>query len=208
MRTSLCLLLAATTTLALSACSQEDMQKLDEAEQEQAEVAARQAAEAAMQPAEGTPPAPVCDASPVQGLVGQPADEATVEQAREDAHAERVPGGHPGVRRGTPERGSGRVQHHRRPALRLSALANGSGNAGHRAGVFRMDGGRGCSCTSAPAATRWMHSPERVRWRRLNTRADAPAGPALTRRLHGKTRGVGVFRRMAGAACGTATTVF
>jgi len=27
---------------------------------------------------------------PVQGLVGQPADEATVEQAREDAHAERV----------------------------------------------------------------------------------------------------------------------
>ncbi len=90
MRTSLCLLLAATTTLALSACSQEDMQKLDEAEQEQAEVAARQAAEAAMQPAEGTPPAPVCDASPVQGLVGQPADEATVEQAREDAHAERV----------------------------------------------------------------------------------------------------------------------
>ena len=48
----------------------------------------------AIAPADGTaavpPPAPTCDASQVQGLVGKAADEATVEQARIDAGATRA----------------------------------------------------------------------------------------------------------------------
>jgi hypothetical protein len=67
----------------------------DAAEQEHAIVAAQQAAESAATPppngsADAPPPAPTCDASQVQGLVGQPNDEAKAEQARVDAGASHV----------------------------------------------------------------------------------------------------------------------
>lgn len=79
---------------ALAACSAGGPPEDDGAEQEQAGVAARQAAEsAAAAPVDGgvaPPPAPTCDASQVQGLVGQVADEAVLEQARTDAGAARA----------------------------------------------------------------------------------------------------------------------
>ncbi|WP_372017037.1 I78 family peptidase inhibitor [Pseudoxanthomonas sp. 10H] len=81
--------------LTLAACSAGGSPEDDGAEQEQAITAAQQAAEsAAAPPAEGTaeaaPPAPTCDASQVQGLVGQKADDAVAEQARGDAGARHV----------------------------------------------------------------------------------------------------------------------
>ncbi|HET6396921.1 MAG TPA: I78 family peptidase inhibitor [Pseudoxanthomonas sp.] len=84
------LCLAAMLASAAAACSVDGAQGTDEAEQEQAEVAARQAADAAAQPAQAAPPAPSCDASQVQGRIGQAADEAGLEQARQDAGAERL----------------------------------------------------------------------------------------------------------------------
>jgi hypothetical protein len=67
----------------------------DAAEQESAIVAAQQAAESAATPppngaADAPPPAPTCDASLVQGLVGQANDAAKAEQARVDAGAKSV----------------------------------------------------------------------------------------------------------------------
>lgn len=78
----------------LGACSAGGPPVSDEDERDEAAVAAQQAAESAAAPADGPaavpPPAPTCDASQVQGLVGKAADEATVEQARIDAGATRA----------------------------------------------------------------------------------------------------------------------
>ena len=80
---------------ALCACSA-DRTPDDGAEQEHAITAAQQAADsaaaapAAEAAADKAPPAPECDASQVQGLVGQTLDEAKAEQARVDAGATRV----------------------------------------------------------------------------------------------------------------------
>ncbi|WP_024868312.1 I78 family peptidase inhibitor [Pseudoxanthomonas suwonensis] len=76
----------------LSACTPEVAQEDDAAEQEQALVAAQQAADSAAEP---PPPAdtdapPTCDASQVQGLIGQAVDDARAEQARTDAGADKV----------------------------------------------------------------------------------------------------------------------
>lgn len=77
--------------LALGACAGP---AADEQEQEQALDQARQAADAAASPApEATvtpPPAGNCDASQVQGLVGQPYTDALGEQARQDAGASQL----------------------------------------------------------------------------------------------------------------------
>ena len=67
----------------------------DGTEQEQAITAAQQAAESAKVPppngaADAPPPAPTCDATQVQGLVGQVLEDATAEQARADAGAKTV----------------------------------------------------------------------------------------------------------------------
>ena len=77
------------------ACSAGGMPEDDGAEQEQAITAAQQAAQSAATPAteasaDAPPPVPTCDASQVQGLVGKPADEATLGQARTDAGADQV----------------------------------------------------------------------------------------------------------------------
>jgi hypothetical protein len=79
----------------LAACSAGGAPEDDGAEQEQAiSAAARAAAAAAAPPAKDAvdvaPPAPTCDASQVQGLVGQKADDAVAEQARSDAGAKHV----------------------------------------------------------------------------------------------------------------------
>jgi 23S rRNA G2445 N2-methylase RlmL len=89
------LLLSIALLPALAACSAGGTPEDDGAEQEQAIAAAQQAAEsAATPPAGGTidaaPPAQTCDASQVQGLVGQKVDDAIAEQARSDAGARRV----------------------------------------------------------------------------------------------------------------------
>ncbi|AKC86769.1 I78 family peptidase inhibitor [Pseudoxanthomonas suwonensis] len=81
---------------ALCACSAEVAPGEDDGiEQEQALTDAQQAAESAATPpadgiADAPPPAPTCDASQVQGLVGQSNDEAKAEQARVDAGASHV----------------------------------------------------------------------------------------------------------------------
>ena len=79
------LIAALSLVLALGACTgpapEEQEQALDQAKQAAAEVAAPEAA---------TPPAGSCDASQVQGLVGQPYSDAVGEQARQDAGAEKV----------------------------------------------------------------------------------------------------------------------
>ena len=96
MRTRPIRLLASLAVVAtLAACSAGGSPEDDGAEQEQAIAAAQQAAESAATPAtEGTdaaaPPARACDASQVQGLVGQKADDAIAEQARGDAGARHV----------------------------------------------------------------------------------------------------------------------
>lgn len=79
----------------LAACSPGNMPEDDGTEQEQAITAAQQAAESAKVPppngaADAPPPAPTCDATQVQGLVGQPLEDATAEQARTDAGAKTV----------------------------------------------------------------------------------------------------------------------
>lgn len=89
------LLLPLALIAALSACSAGTTPEDDGAEQEQALTAAQQAAEsAATPPAAGTidaaSPEPECDASQVQGLVGQALEDATAEQARTDASAKSV----------------------------------------------------------------------------------------------------------------------
>jgi hypothetical protein len=80
---------------ALCACSAGGTADEDAVEQEQAIVAAQEAAESAATPppngsADAPPPALECDASQVQGLVGQALDEAKAEQARADAGAKHV----------------------------------------------------------------------------------------------------------------------
>ncbi len=86
-RRTLTLLAATTLTLALAACSspapEEQDQVLNQAEQAAAEAAAPA-------PDAATPPAGSCDASQVQGLVGQAYSDAVGEQARQDAGAEKV----------------------------------------------------------------------------------------------------------------------
>jgi len=90
------LLLPLALITALAACSADTPPADDGAEQEQALTAAQQAAEsAATPPATGTidaaaSPEPECDASQVQGLVGQALEDATAEQARTDANAKSV----------------------------------------------------------------------------------------------------------------------
>ncbi|MBE2291929.1 MAG: Elastase inhibitor AFLEI Flags: Precursor [Xanthomonadales bacterium] len=81
-------LLSLTLLAALCACSVGGTADDDGAEQEQALVAAQRAAESV---ADGgttvPPPAPVCDGSQVQGLIGQSIDDAIAEQAKTDAGA-------------------------------------------------------------------------------------------------------------------------
>ena len=75
--------------VALSACSD-----LTPEEQDDALVQSKQAAEAAATPAADSaviaPPVGSCDASQVQGLVGQPFNESLLDQAKQDAEAEQV----------------------------------------------------------------------------------------------------------------------
>lgn len=72
--------------LVLSACKSPAPE-----EQDQALEQSQQAAQDAASTAEATPPPPAsCDASQVQGLVGQPWSEAIQEQAKEDAGAKEV----------------------------------------------------------------------------------------------------------------------
>ena len=84
-RNTLPLIAATVLAFTLAACNapapEEQDQALDQAKQAAAEVAAPEAA---------TPPAGSCDASQVQGLVGQPYSDAVGEQARQDAGAEKV----------------------------------------------------------------------------------------------------------------------
>ncbi len=88
------LLLPLALLAALSACSAGNAPEDDGAEQEQALTAAQQAADsAATPPPNGTvdaAPPLECDATPVQGLVGQTLEEATAEQARVDTGAKSV----------------------------------------------------------------------------------------------------------------------
>lgn len=94
-RTPLSLLPIALLAL-LAACAPAPVPDEDEdaAEQEQAIAQARRAAEQAALPpavdALDAPPAPTCDASQVQGLVGQAVDDGIAEQARSDAGAAQV----------------------------------------------------------------------------------------------------------------------
>lgn len=86
-RRTLALTAATALALALAACNgpapEEQDQALDQAQQAAAEAAAPA-------PDAATPPAGSCDASQVQGLVGQPYSDAVGEQARQDAGAEKV----------------------------------------------------------------------------------------------------------------------
>ena len=86
-RRTLALMTATALALALAACNgpapEEQDQALDQAQQAAAEAAAPA-------PDAATPPAGSCDASQVQGLVGQPYSDAVGEQARQDAGAEKV----------------------------------------------------------------------------------------------------------------------
>ncbi|UWX04040.1 Elastase inhibitor AFLEI Flags: Precursor [Pseudoxanthomonas sp. NC8] len=84
---------------ALTACSAGGGPEDDGAEQERAIADAAHAsasAAAAPPPTDTAPPAPTCDASQVQGLIGQKADAGVTEQARIDAGASRVRLLHPG----------------------------------------------------------------------------------------------------------------
>ena len=84
-RNTLPLIAATVLAFTLAACNapapEEQDQALDQAKQAAAEVAAPEAA---------TPPAGSCDASQVQGLVGQPYSDAVGEQVGQDAGAEKV----------------------------------------------------------------------------------------------------------------------
>ncbi len=86
-RRTLALTAATALALALAACNgpapEEQDQALDQAQQAAAEAAAPA-------PDAATPPAGSCDASQVQGLVGQPYSDAVGEQARQDAGAQKV----------------------------------------------------------------------------------------------------------------------
>lgn len=77
--------------LGLAACANNGTLS-EEEEQEQALLAARRALESAADPGEATtaPPPASCDATAVQGLVGEDASEVVVEQARTDAGADSV----------------------------------------------------------------------------------------------------------------------
>lgn len=75
--------------LGMAACAANNGTLSEEEEQEQAMLAARRALESASETSGGgTPPPPSCDATAVQGLVGDMADDAVVEQARVDAGAD------------------------------------------------------------------------------------------------------------------------
>ena len=81
--------------LCLAACAGPDMAASDgdEGERDQALLDARDAADSAAARADGSsaaPPPPSCDATPVQGLVGETASEGVVGQARTDAGADTV----------------------------------------------------------------------------------------------------------------------
>lgn len=90
------LLLPLTLLAALCACSDGKAPEDDGAEQEQALAAAQQAAESAATPppagtVDAAPPPPMeCDATQLQGLVGQVLEESATEQARADAGAKSV----------------------------------------------------------------------------------------------------------------------
>ena len=79
------LIATATLLLALTACTKPAPEEQDEALNQ-----SQQAAQAAAAPAEATPPPGACDASQVQGLVGQAYTEAMQAQAKEDAGATTV----------------------------------------------------------------------------------------------------------------------
>lgn len=79
------LIATAALLLALSACTKPAPEEQDEALNQ-----SQQAAQAAAAPAETTPPPGTCDASQVQGLVGQAYTEAMQAQAKEDAGASTV----------------------------------------------------------------------------------------------------------------------
>ena len=79
------LIATAALLLALSACTKPAPEEQDEALNQ-----SQQAAQAAAAAAEATPPPGTCDASQVQGLVGQAYTEAMQAQAKEDAGANDV----------------------------------------------------------------------------------------------------------------------
>src|SRR5690606_8219106 len=83
------------TLLALAACAGSDPApgEGDEGERDQALLDARTAADSAATASTDSttaPPPPSCAATGVQGLVGEPATEALVQQARTDASADQV----------------------------------------------------------------------------------------------------------------------
>ena len=84
-RNTLPLIAATVLAFTLAACNapapEEQDQALDQAKQAAAEVAAPEAA---------TPPAGSCDASQVQGLVGQAYSKDIAQQAKQDANATQV----------------------------------------------------------------------------------------------------------------------
>ena len=79
------LIATAALLLALSGCTKPAPEEQDEALNQ-----SQQAAEAAAAPAEATPPPGACDASQVQGLVGQAYSEEAAQQAKQDANATQV----------------------------------------------------------------------------------------------------------------------
>ena len=79
------LIATAALLLVLSACTKPAPEEQDEALNQ-----SQQAAEAAAAPAEATPPPGACDASQVQGLVGQTGSEDVLEKARTDSGANTV----------------------------------------------------------------------------------------------------------------------
>ena len=86
-RRTLALMTATALALTLAACNgpapEEQDQALDQAQQAAAEAAAPA-------PDAATPPAGSCDASQVQGLVGQAYSEEAAQQAKQDANATQV----------------------------------------------------------------------------------------------------------------------
>nr|WP_305806602.1 I78 family peptidase inhibitor [Stenotrophomonas sp. YIM B06876] len=80
---------AVSSMLALSACSGPTPEEQDEALVQSKQAAAAAAAPAA-ESAVAAPPVGSCDASQVQGLVGQPFNDGLLDQAKQDADAHEV----------------------------------------------------------------------------------------------------------------------
>lgn len=88
-RRALALIVAPALALALAACNGPAPEEQDRA-LDQAKQAAAEAAAPAPELAATPPPVASCDATQVQGLVGQAYSDALAEQARQDANATQV----------------------------------------------------------------------------------------------------------------------